>query len=381
MRRGSKLNRLLDHYLGIPLLHTLALTQPPRTRSLPQNPRRIGVLCSPALGDTLLFSGPLLDLRRHFPHTEILHICMPENRAAAELIAGADRRLLVNLARPHQGIRALRAENLDALLDFSSWQRVTALHTLMSRARFTAGFASPAQHRTPAYDLTVPHSNALHELQNFRALLTALRIPATSPPTIATPPLDPTAWQTLWRASTPTPTLPDSPLIVFHPWPAGAQSHLREWPEPNWIALAQSLSQTIQATFVITGSPAEQHRVLALVSALRAAGLPATPFSAPLRAVAGLLRHAALAVAVNTGIMHLAAILGTPTLALNGPTAEHRWGPRGRCAQGISPEDGSGGYLHFGFEYPPNPEPIMHRISVPAALAAALELLACGSVQ
>ena len=42
-----------------------------------------------------------------------------------------------------------------------------------------------------------------------------------------------------------------------------------------------------------------------------------------------LLAGASCTVSVNTGVMHLAAATGAPTIGLNGPTAEHRWGPIG----------------------------------------------------
>ena len=53
---------------------------------------------------------------------------------------------------------------------------------------------------------------------------------------------------------------------------------------------------------------------------------------------------------VNTGVMHVAAALEVPTIALNGPTSGRRWGPVGvhtRCvASPLIPD----GYLNLGFE-------------------------------
>jgi heptosyltransferase-1 len=45
--------------------------------------------------------------------------------------------------------------------------------------------------------------------------------------------------------------------------------------------------------------------------------------------LAGLLQKARLAVTTDTGPMHLAAALGTPVVALFGPTAPWRTGPFG----------------------------------------------------
>jgi len=48
------------------------------------------------------------------------------------------------------------------------------------------------------------------------------------------------------------------------------------------------------------------------------------------------LAFAAGVVSVNTGVMHVAAALGTPTIALNGPTSGTRWGPRGRFTRCVA---------------------------------------------
>ena len=118
-----------------------------RRRSAPADPRRIGVMCSPALGDTLLFSAVLQDLRSAFPSAHIVHLCFRQNLIAAEILPGADERVLLHLSSPYQTIRALRAQALDALLDFTSWQRLTAFFTLLSGARYTAGFRTAGQYR------------------------------------------------------------------------------------------------------------------------------------------------------------------------------------------------------------------------------------------
>ncbi len=372
MQRGSQKNRHLDHYLGIPLLNLLATFR--RKRPQPAAPRTIGVLCSPALGDTLLFSGPLKDLRARYPHARILHFAFKQNLAAAEIVPGADARVLLDLTNPARSIRILRAHRLDLLVDVTAWQRLTAFFSLLSGARFTAGFRSPGQRRSRGYDLAVLHRRDQHELENFRDLFRALGIPTTHEPTVHLP----------TPAAEPLPHEPN--LIALHLWASGNRSHLREWPESNWLALAQALAQQALAQqplaganplFVITGSPADLPRMTPFARLLEQKGLRAIAYVSPdgFVSLAHLLRRARLLVSVNTGVMHLAAVLGTPTLSLNGPTAGHRWGPHGPHVLGIAPQDGSGGYLHLGFEFGREPEDIMQRITVQQAIAAALALL------
>jgi len=96
-----------------------------------------------------------------------------------------------------------------------------------------------------------------------------------------------------------------------------------------------------------------------------------------LSSVARLLMRAELLVSVNTGIMHLGALLGTPTVSINGPTAQHRWGPVGRYVIGVDTPDSSGGFLHLGFEFEGNPTDTMERISTEQVFKAAQVVLRC----
>jgi len=362
MKRGSKINRLLDFYLGIPVLNLLSILRRPRRQ--PEHVQRIGVICSPALGDTLLFSAVLRDLRLYFSEAHIVHFCMAPNLAAANILAGADERVIIDLTKPAASIRTIRSHKVDLFFDFSSWQRITAIFSLLSGARFAIGFRTRGQYRGRGYDRSVEHSNKQHEIENFRDLLRSLSLPTESEPGVVLqkPQVEPLA--------------DESDLVVFHLWASGARSWLREWPENRWIDLAISLKGA-RTLFVITGAPSDMERMVPFAARMEVAGLRAVPFSGTdgFVSLSRIVRRARLVVSVNTGVMHLAAILGSPTLSLNGPTANHRWGPVGICVMGIGPADGSGGYLNLGFEFEGQPQDVMLRIAVDQAIEAARDLM------
>ena len=50
-----------------------------------------------------------------------------------------------------------------------------------------------------------------------------------------------------------------------------------------------------------------------------------------IRLLAGILSQVDLFLGHDSGVTHLAALLGTPTVALFGPTEPGRWAPRGRA--------------------------------------------------
>jgi heptosyltransferase-3 len=363
------LTRTIDYLIGIPLLHLLAF--PRRRRAWPSTIQRVGVHCSPTTGDTVLFSAVLLDLRAHFgPEVEIIHFCGAKNRAAAQLLVGADRRVEIDLAKPLSAVRQFRMQQLDILLEFSSWQRITALLALTSRSRFTIGFRSAGQHRGRAFDLAINHRSDQHELENFRDILRACHIPTKAKPEVTMP-----------AGHLPDPWQQEADIVIFHLWPAGGLSSMRQWPEENWISLAKRLASP-KTIFAITGAPLERPQSRGFAERLaREACVRACAFEGEggLQQLVLLLQKTRLTVSVNTGIMHLSAVAGTPTVSLNGPTADHRWGPRGRCCIGVEPPDGSGGYLHLGFETSRRHVDIMNRITPDQVAKAAAVLLAkCG---
>lgn len=348
--------------MGTPILNLLASLH--RRRSPPSSvPQRIGVMCSPALGDTLLFSSALQDLRAALPAAEIVHLCMRQNLAAAEIIPGADRRLLIDLTAPAATVRALRRERFDVLLDFTSWQRLTACYTLLSRAGYTVGFQTPGQRRSRGYDRRVLHTAERHEIANFRALLLGSGLP------VAWGPPHPPA---IHVAEPVNPPFADAQeLIALHLWASGQRAHLREWPEDRWVALAHRLARP-DTLFVVTGAPADHARMMPFVARLTASGLSASAFISPdgFLTLASVLRRSRLVVTVNTGVMHLAAIGGARTVALNGPNRNARWGPVGPRALGVEAPGEGCGFLHLGFNFDGHPENCMDRISVDAVAAA-----------
>ena len=358
---------MLDYWLGIPLLNLLATFR--RRRGYPPQISRVGVMCSPALGDTLLFSGALRDLRRHFGDgVEIVHFCMKTNLAAAELLEGANRLIEIDLTDPRKTIRQMRAERLDVTFDFSSWQRLTAIYTMLSGAAFGAGFETPGMHRCRGYDVTALHRDDLHETEIFRELLRTLHIPAGSEPRVRVP----------TEGLEPLSDVKDS--VVFHLWPSGQRSRLREWPEERWLELACRLAQP-GTTFAITGAPSELPRTETFVAKMRERGLQARAFVGEdgFRSLARLLRRARVVVSVNTGVMHLAAIVGAPTVSINGPNRNGRWGPIGPRGLGVEAPGGGCGYLHLGFNFEGQATDCMERISVDDVLAA-VELVAATPV-
>lgn len=120
-----------------------------------------------------------------------------------------------------------------------------------------------------------------------------------------------------WHAA----ALPDTGVIAFHPGSGGVY---KLWPMAGWAqVMAWAAQQGIQG--LIISGPAEQER-----HANPAARFPSWPraVNLPLPHLAALLARCQVVVGHDSGITHLAAAVGTTTLALFGPTDPLVWGPR-----------------------------------------------------
>ncbi|NML42712.1 glycosyltransferase family 9 protein [Ramlibacter sp. G-1-2-2] len=361
--REGALPRLVDRVAGTPLLWTLGLLR--RRRALPQAPRRFGLMMFETIGDTLLAGTLPASLRAAIPGAEIVVFASRGNRGAVELFDGIAQVVEVPLTQPAAAIAAIRSVPVDVMIDIGQWPRWYALLCALSRSRFTIGFATPGQGRHYAYDSTVPHGSDVHELENFQRLLAPLCDVHPAPPARALKPV----------GLAPAALAQHAPYVILHPWASGFRYPSREWPLARWAEIAQRAAGAGMSVFV-SGAPADRDKAARLVAAC-APGLPVRSLAGELSLpqLAAALQGAAAVVAVNTGVMHLAGVLGAPLVALHGPTSRRRWGPVGGRSIALAPDDPAGcEFLNLGFEYPPGPVDCMERISVNAVSEALFAL-------
>jgi ADP-heptose:LPS heptosyltransferase len=231
---------------------------------------------------------------------------------------------------------------------------------MFAGAKFTVGFRTPGEHRHHGYDIAVDHGSDVHELENYRRLVRAIGV-------------DPSHLPSLGKIGLRDRSGPcDAGPIVFHMWPGGSGAELKEWPPERWLTAADLLIKDGRQ-LVLTGSP-EQHPLNeSFISSLSPSVRRAVRNVAgqSLTETARILAQASLVVSVNTGIMHMAAAVQVPLVALHGPTNVERWGPiSDRAISVISPLAGCG-YLNLGFEYPRrHPPACMNAISIDTVLSA-----------
>jgi heptosyltransferase-1 len=98
-------------------------------------------------------------------------------------------------------------------------------------------------------------------------------------------------------------------VVCFHSTARAA----KRWPTENWVELGKALSSQGYQVLFPWGSPEEMK-----ISALMASQVPGAivPRAFSIEEAYRLVAHAALTIGVDTGLTHLAAVLGKPTIEI-----------------------------------------------------------------
>jgi ADP-heptose:LPS heptosyltransferase len=117
----------------------------------------------------------------------------------------------------------------------------------------------------------------------------------------------------------------DKPLIFIHP---GCGSIKKAWPSLHFAKLARNLQKRFSVRIAVIEGPADRAQAETLYKRLK--GVSTVKMGKlPLRTLAALMKRVKCFIGNDSGITHLAAAVGTPAIALFGPTDPGVWGPRG----------------------------------------------------
>lgn len=187
----------------------------------------------------------------------------------------------------------------------------------------------------------------------------------------------------------PAPTLwttPEAEAAANAMIPPGAPV-LMVGPSANWIGKIWDPQRFVDLAFRLTGPRgilpgariavlahrSEQHLARPVLDALPADRRLDLIGETPLATVAAVLRRAAFYVGNDSGLMHMAAAAGVPTLGLFGPSREQHYGPWGPVAAAVRGDKKYDDVFPDDYDYRNTPS-LMGDLSVDQAARAAKDL-------
>ena len=278
-----------------------------------------------SLGDVARVLPMLAGLRARFPDAGIDWVVQ---RKAVDLLRDHPQidRLFVVPFRRWRGLatpegwrlaRSMRARRYDLILDFQGSMKGTLAALLASRLSARVGW-SPLHTEEGTFFLLhghrTPPGKRVNRHRRFRSLVDWLDVPDLpgEPPRYDesdTAPVD--------RFVAEHESLP-RPWVLVYPWTSPAGAH-RRWNLERMKTATREIESRTGGTALVGWGPAEETEARAFVESVEGSVL-APPTT--IRGLCYLLERCDLYVGMNTGPMHLAALVGIPVLAVFGDRSD-----------------------------------------------------------
>lgn len=303
-----------------------ALSRKGSKRPLPRDPETFLFIVLNAIGDAVMAQPVWRLLKSARPQARLELLCRPQIAtlfsqdpsldAIHSYEANADAWWNPKNVRPIEVLWA--KQKYEVILDFTEIP-VTALACARDTAPPSVGFdrlaskPGPGKNLSCAYDYSVPYTDS----EPIREVMARLASPWISPDLSRPHPFVALSKETLEGAATMLQerSLAGERLLVCHP---GAKWPPKRWPVSHWGSLIQVLRHGPSWNVLLLGG-GDDARLLRAI--LRECGDPAIPLLTcdSLSTAAGILRLASLCICNDSAAMHLAAAVGTPSIALFGP--------------------------------------------------------------
>jgi predicted lipopolysaccharide heptosyltransferase III len=281
------------------------------------------------IGDVLLATPVLRALRERFPNARLT---MAVNRGTEEMLRwnpDLDKVVIVERSGPRkefQFLRMIRRKRFDCVIDLTDGDR-SAIIAWVSGAPVRIGFNEERRWRGLLYT-TVVSPPVGHRVERDLSALQALGIePKPGPPLLRTTPSDEDEAARLLEQLG-VGFKGDEPLIMLHP---GARYWFKAWPAERFAELADRLTE--QGCRILIGGGAEDRSMADEITRLTRSSLVVVAGRTTLLQFASILKRCALLISNDNGAMHMAAAVGTPVVALFGPSNPAQWGPRTEQAE------------------------------------------------
>jgi ADP-heptose:LPS heptosyltransferase len=311
----------LDGILGSISCSFSKLIVSPRKKEESES-RKILVIRPGGIGDAVLLYPALSELRSHYGDYTIDVLAEKRNWGIFAVCPYIDNLLLYD-SRPHETLYRVITGGYDVVIDTEQWHRMTAALSYLTRAPERMGFAT--NEKAGLYTHEVPYSQDDYEAVSFLNLVSALTGKVYE--FDRDRPFMPLVLRSDGGIASSISDFRKGKSAVVGLF-AGATVPERRWGADRFAELSRSLQEENIGT-VILGGEAEKTDSEFFKNRCIDGHLLDYIGCTTLGGTAAVISELDLFISGDTGLMHIACGVGTPTLSLFGAGIENKWAPRG----------------------------------------------------
>ena len=304
--------------------------------------RRILVFAYHGLGNFIMYTPALRELRARYPSARI-DLQVGNDTGCEEVLEGSGLFDNIYNLRYSDGVlawgrraREIRETRYDMIInEFHSHSWRLALLVAASGSPWRVGHVtSPGwSHRFSrfsfVFNLPVSMREDEHEVERYLDLISAAGAARTSQsqlrPFIYLAEADRQFAQGFFNAS----GLQDAPIVIGVQPGTSATMRWKQWPLDRYRELIERiLEDTIEARIVLFGSAGEKEMIEELARGL-GPRVTVAAGKTTVKQVAALIEKCDMLICNDSGLMHVAVAVGTPVVAIYGPTDIRRTAPLG----------------------------------------------------
>jgi len=271
---------------------------------------KVCVIFPGALGDFVCFLPTLQALTKSAQVVLYCHRAFAEIAPCGVTVRSIESPEIGRLFVPGSGLDAAQKNYFRDYAAFYSWMG-------SQQPEFVTQLQAATDDRARIFPFR-PLGEIMHQADHYRRCIAAP--PAGDREPMITTRAEAILWQQdFWTKH----SLTQRRVLVVAP---GSGARAKNWPEQFFVTVAQWWRLRMGGVMILLLGPVEQER--GGVDELRRHGLVASGLN--LSQAAALLAAGDIYLGNDSGITHLAAVLGVPTIALFGPSDPHQWAPRGR---------------------------------------------------
>jgi lipopolysaccharide heptosyltransferase II len=287
------------------------------------------------LGDTVLMLTPLAELRRRMPGARIVALVTPLSRGILAEQPFVDEVIVYDVFGKDRGIGGflrvltrLRGESFGCTIDFEQHFRLTAVLGYLVGSPVRIGLQLGKNVRGRLFTHPVRIDTAAHMVDTFMGLLRPLGIEPGRVESLEPIRVPVEAGRRAKEFLRESGMLSRRPLVGMHTG-CGVRTSARRWAPDRFAELIRRLVKSYGAGVVLTGTHGERELVDTILAMAGAGDAVNAAGRFSILETAALIAECDLFISNDTGPMHVAAAVGTPTIGIFGPESPDRYGPVG----------------------------------------------------